>query len=450
MTQQRQLHRDWHALGASPAPQSLVMALKAGGNVESIARPNGLGHAAFAGGRVGSRSLRITHVVASVNPNMGGPATVVARLAAAQASRGHRVTIISSLPPEHQRAFQQSIAKIPGFERVQLLVSPWVKPWSRWFGLRLYPVYEMAFPFSDVVHLHGVWEPMLVFAAAAARRHGIPYIVRPCGMLEPWNLRQRGFKKRVALALTHRRMLNGAAFLQMLNQDEYRLMSPLRLNAPQLVIPNAVFLDEVDDTSGESEFQMRFGHLRDKPYILFLGRAHYKKGLDILAEAFAQIAAKHSAAQLLMVGPDGGALNDFIQRIKRHQLSDRVHTPGSLHGPVKFAAYRSAACFTLPSRQEGFSLAITEALACGTPVAISENCHFPEVGPAGAGEVTPLTVEATAAALDRILSAAPDERRRMGDAGRRLVEENFTWDKVAELTLNAYASIMPSAARAGR
>jgi glycosyltransferase involved in cell wall biosynthesis len=269
-------------------------------------------------------------------------------------------------------------------------------------------------------------------------------------MLEPWNLRQRRLKKRLALALSHRKMLNGAAFLQMLNQDEYRLMNPLRLRAPQLVIPNAVFLDEVDDPSGESEFKMRFGHLRGKPYILFLGRAHYKKGLDILAEAFASIAAKHPTAQLLVVGPDGGALDDFIQRIQHHQLTERVHVPGSLHGPVKFAAYRNAACFTLPSRQEGFSLAITEALASGTPVAISENCHFPEVGPAGAGEVTPLSVEATAAALDRILAASPEERRRMGDAGRRLVEENFTWDKVAELTLNAYASIMPSAARAGR
>ncbi|MGN6370400.1 MAG: glycosyltransferase [Phycisphaerae bacterium] len=417
--------------------------------MDTPGRPDILGPAAFGGGAA-ARRLRITHVLASINPNTGGPATVAARIAAAQAAHGHRVTIISSLPAAEQRAFRQATAKIPGFDRVQLLICPWVTALSRWFGMRLYPVYEMAFPFSDVVHLHGVWEPMLVFAAAAARRHNIPYIVRPCGMLEPWNLRQRRLKKSLALSLTHRKMLNGASFLHMLNQDEYRLISPLRLTAPQVVIPNAVFLDEVDDASGESEFQMRFGHLRDKPFILFLGRAHYKKGLDILAESFAQIAPKHPTAQLMVVGPDGGAMDDFSQRIRNHNLSERVHTPGSLHGSVKFAAYRNAACFALPSRQEGFSLAITEALASATPVVISENCHFPEVGPAGAGEVTPLTIEATAAALDRILSESPDERRRMGDAGRKLVEENFTWDKVAELTISAYASIMPSAARAAR
>ncbi|HUO10909.1 MAG TPA: glycosyltransferase [Phycisphaerae bacterium] len=416
-----------------------------------LGRTDVIAQAVFPASKGVARAIHITHVLASISPSTGGPATVTARLAAAQAARGHRVTIISSLHTSSRRDFDRSTARIPGFERVHLLLSPWITPLRRWFGMRLHPLYEMVVPFSDVMHLHGVWEPMLVFAAACARRHNIPYILRPCGMLEPWNLQQRAWKKRVALALTHRKMLNGAAFLHTLNEDEYRFTGPLRLRPPQLVIPNAVFLDEVDDDSGEEEFKVRFRHLRGKPCILFLGRAHYKKGLDLLAEAFAAIAPRHPTAQLLVVGPDGGSLGDFMHRIENHKLSDRVHTPGSLYGAVKFAAYRSATCFALPSRQEGFSLAITEALATGTPVAISENCHFPEVATAGAGKVTPLTVEATAAALDEILSASPEERQKMGDAGRQLVERNYTWDRVAELTLNAYASVMPGvASRVGR
>ena len=401
--------------------------------------------AGLSAARSAAQPLRIVHVLASINPDTGGPATVVARLAAAQAARGHRVTIISSLNPAHRQPFEESTAPISGFERVHLLLSPWTTPLRRLFGLRLHPLYEMAFPFADLVHLHGVWEPMLVLAAATARKLKIPYIVRPCGMLEPWNLQQSSWKKKTALALTHRKMLNGAAFLQTLNQDEYRLIGPLNLRPPQLIIPNAVFLNEVDDESGEAAFKKRIPFSAEKPYILFLGRAHYKKGLDILAEAFAKIAVKHPTTQLVVVGPDGGARTDFLQRIAAHKLTDRVHLPGTLYGPVKFAAYRNAACFVLPSRQEGFSLSITEALACRTPVAISENCHFPEVAQAGAGEVTPLTVDATAASLDRLLSATAQERTQMGDAGRRLIEENFTWDKVAELSLSAYASIVPGA-----
>jgi glycosyltransferase involved in cell wall biosynthesis len=397
--------------------------------------------------RTAAHPLRIIHVLASINPDTGGPATVVARLAAAQAARGHRVTIISSLNPDNRTAFEKSTARIPGFERVHLLLSPWTTPLRRLFGLRLQPLYEIAFPFADVIHLHGIWEPMLVLAASAARKFKIPYIVRPCGMLEPWNLRQSGWKKKIALTLTHRKMLNGAALLQTLNQDESRLIGPLHLRPEQLIIPNAVFLDEVDDDSGDEEFAKKLPFAADKPYILFLGRTHYKKGLDILAEAFAKIAASHATTQLLVVGPDGGARADFLQRIARHNLTDRVHLPGTLYGPVKFAAYRNAACFALPSRQEGFSLSITEALASRTPVSISENCHFPEVATAHAGEVNPLNIDATAASLDRLLSATPEEQARMGKAGRRMIEENYTWDRVAELTLNAYASIVPGVAK---
>jgi glycosyltransferase involved in cell wall biosynthesis len=90
----------------------------------------------------------------------------------------------------------------------------------------------------------------------------------------------------------------------------------------------------------------------------------------------------------------------------------------------------NCACFCLPSRQEGFSLAILEALASRVPVVISEACHFPEVGEAGAGVVTSLTAEAVAAGLERVLGA-PSAARAMGEAGRRLVEERYTWAKVA-------------------
>ncbi len=274
------------------------------GQMQMVAPPN----------NASNHARRIGHVLGSIDPDSGGPATVVCRLAAAQAALGHHVTIISNLPESARSDFALSTQNIPGFDRVRLLISPWTTPMRRWFGARLLPLYHSLFNYLDVVHIHGVWEPMLLVAASHARKINLPYIVRPCGMLDPWNLESRGWKKKLALSLSHRRMLNGAAILHMLNRDEDRLVASLRLKPRRLVIPNAVFLNEVDDTSGDKEFAALFPQLRDQPYILFLGRLHQKKGLDILIEAFGKIAERHPTLHLLIVGPDGGMRSETLKR----------------------------------------------------------------------------------------------------------------------------------------
>jgi glycosyltransferase involved in cell wall biosynthesis len=114
-----------------------------------------------------------------------------------------------------------------------------------------------------------------------------------------------------------------------------------------------------------------------------------------------------------------------------------VHIVGPLYGRDKIAALVDAACFCLPSRQEGFSLAVTEALACGVPPVISQACHFPEVAEVGAGEVVPLEAGAVAAALARVLSD-PQRHDRMAAAGRELVASRYTWSRVAAQTVEAY------------
>ncbi len=115
---------------------------------------------------------------------------------------------------------------------------------------------------------------------------------------------------------------------------------------------------------------------------------------------------------------------------------------GGLYGPAKIAALKQSACFCLPSRQEGFSVAITEALACGVPVAITDACHFPEVAEAGAGAVCSLDPMAVASALEQILED-PDRAKRMGAAGARLVRANYTWPRIALQTIAAYQSFQP-------
>lgn len=378
--------------------------------------------------------MRILHVIEDIDPAHGGPQSVVMRLAAAQAAQGAAIGIASYSPLDVVAA---ATADVPGAEDVTFVSLPPETRIGRLAasaaGAELMPPIEAA----DFLHLHGVWEPILLRSAALAHRAGVAYCISPHGMLDPWSLSQKRLKKAIALRLGFRRMLNRSGFIHTLNNDERSLIAPLGLTAVTCTIPNGISLAEVDGFASRGSFRARVPELGDAPYILFLSRLHPKKGLDILVDAFAGLRALRGDVHLVVAGPDAGAETRLRDAISSTGIGASTHITGPLYGTAKFEAMADAACFCLPSRQEGFSVAITEALACATPVVISDQCHFPEVAAVGAGHVVPLAADAVRDALNSVL-ANPDLAAEMGSNGRRLVEDHLTWDKIAQQSLRAY------------
>ena len=262
-------------------------------------------------------------------------------------------------------------------------------------------------------------------------------------MLDPWAMRQKTWKKRLALTLGYRRMLNDAAFLHFLNADERALAERLHLNSPTRVLPNGIFLEELDPLPEKGAFRAAHPELAGARLVLFLSRLHYKKGLDFLADAFAIVGREFADAHLVVAGPDDGAKASFESQIARLGIADRVHLVGPIYAAQKLAALRDCDCFCLPSRQEGFSLAVTEAMACEAPVVISTECHFPEVKEFGAGIIAELNAAAIAAAIASVLRD-PAAARQMGQNGRNLVVSRFTWPKVAKEMIDNYRQAMPA------
>lgn len=382
--------------------------------------------------------MKIVHVIGSYDPAKGGPQAVIVRLAAAQAALGHSVIIVSYSDEDVNRRAAKAAETIPHFDKVQTLLLPMPDLREMLLGSRSAKAMAQLIRAADIVHLHGVWETNLLRASMLCRRFRVPYCICCCGMLDVWSMQQRSWKKKLALALAFRRMLDGAAFIQALNRDEIELMRPLGLKPPSLIIPNGIFLNEVEgDASGANNATLE--KLPNRRFILFLSRLHYKKGLDILADAYRRIAPILPDVDLVVAGPDGGAEHDFRAQISQYGLEKRVHLVGGLYGPDKIAALKRAACFCLPSRQEGFSVAITEALACGVPVVITDACHFPEVAEAEAGVVCAVDAEAVAAGLMQILDD-PTRAVWMGEAGHKLVRDNYTWPRIAAQTIDAYQS----------
>lgn len=381
--------------------------------------------------------MKIIHVIDCIDPADGGPPGVVMRLAAAQAAMGHAVHVAGYTDAASQARIDHALRAVPGVGKVgrHLLARPVGA--ERILELAAARLLMRLVEGADAMHIHGVWEPILKRAAVIARRAGIAYCVSTHGMLDPWSLRQKRWKKKIALGLGYRRMLDEAAFIQVLNDDEAALMAPLGLRAPTRTIPNGIFLDEVEPLPAPGAFATVLPALAGRRFILFVSRLHAKKGLDYLVEAFARLARSWPEVDLVVTGPDGGAETSLRRAVAAHGLDGRVHLTGGLYGVDKMAALVDAACFCLPSRQEGFSVAIVEALACRLPVVISRHCHFPEVSAAGAGTIVDLDPAEIAEALGAVLSDR-EFAHAMGQAGRALIERRYTWPVIAETTIEAY------------
>lgn len=386
--------------------------------------------------------LRVVHAIGDLDPAGGGPPVVAACLAAAQAHLGCDVTILSYRTPEGGPRGDALMAETPHGDLVNLVSIESPGRYERLTGSGAAKAFaRLADDGVDVLHTHGMWEPMMPACCSVARKRGSAYVVTPHGMLDPYTLSVKPTKKRIALATTHKAFLRKASFVHMLNADEATLAEPVLHGAPTRVIPNGIFLEELEHRPPAGTFRSKHPELAERPYILFLSRLAHKKGLDYLADAFAQFHQRMPDVDLVVAGPDGGEQAPFEASIAKHGVGHRVHVVGPLYGADKLAALGDAAVFCLPSRQEGFSIAITEALAMGIPVVVTRACHYPEITEVGAGIETDLDAGDVADGLERVLSDR-DAASQMGQAGRALVRERFTWPSVARLTIECYKDVL--------
>jgi glycosyltransferase involved in cell wall biosynthesis len=291
---------------------------------------------------------------------------------------------------------------------------------------------------AEVVHLHGLWQIQTRRGAAAARAADVPYLVAAHGMADPWALRHKRWKKRLYLALVESRNLRQAACLHALSRPEILHFRGLAPWTPVCFVPNGVDLAPFDHLPERHVLEEEYPQLRGKFVLLFFGRAHVKKGLNLLADALGRIAPDHPEIHLLLAGNDDGAWVPFRDQMAALGLTNRMTYLGHVAGERARQVWGAADAFVLPSLSEGFSIAVLEALACRLPCLITTACHFPELAAASGGiEVRP-DVDAVSQGLRNLLERDPDERAALGHAGRRLVEQQYTWERQAERLASVY------------
>ena len=316
----------------------------------------------------------------------------------------------------------------------------------------------------ELLHLQHLWMYPSVAVHRWHRRTGRPYLVTANGMLEPWTLSRSKWIKRAAALCYENRMLRAAASLQANTEKEAADFRAYGLRNPICLIPNGVALPEL---SSNEPLRQRSGGPR---VLLFLGRLHPKKGLVNALRAWAEVMGEEArgtgreAWQFVIAGWDQGGHGDELKALCRELGLDYSDNPsgnsdsaspapvifnGPAFGKEKDALMRKAEAFILPSFSEGLPMAVLEAWAYGIPVLMTDHCNLPEGFTAGAAIRIGTEVPGIAGGLRELFQGSPGDLEAMGGAGRTLVEEQFTWPKVAAQMKEVYEWMLGGGTRPG-
>jgi len=289
----------------------------------------------------------------------------------------------------------------------------------------------------DLIHITSTFQFPSSIAGVAARRVHTPYLVSPRGSLQEWSLRQKRWKKWPYWHLTERRHLLGADALHATADLEAAAIRDCLGDRPIIVVPNGVDPIPVPDVA------------RKTRQIVFLGRLHPKKGLDILVAALSLVTRRWPDLEAIVAGPDEAnewaRVSEILDRL---QPKPRVRYVGSVFGIEKHTLLAESTVFVLPSHSENFGQAVVEALACGTPVIVSRNCPWQSVERVGAGYWIANTAEEVAGALERILGNE-QLQKSMGKAAREHAKD-FSWQAAGDAMAAYYERLLSNRGRSGR
>jgi len=404
------------------------------------------------------RPLYIVHALPFFDPatRFGGPVAQLRRVCRELAAHGHRVSVVTTdleIGPDlpRDRWIQRD-----GY-RVWYATAHRLGRWAPYYAPRIREPLDECLPDTDVLHLSLSFTHLNIVARRRAAAHGVPYVYTPRSCLDPVRLRQRRLLKVGFLALHERRIIRDAAAVHVLTDVERGQAMRQGARPDQcVVIPNGAEFDPDADFPDGNVFREHARIDPDTPLVLFMGRLHRVKGLDLLVDAFARLRADVPGAHLVIAGPDEGERPAVEARVRRLGIAAAVRFTGRLDGALRLSAFRAADVFALTSYSEGMPNAVLEACAAGTPVLISEQCNMPEVAAYAAGRVVPIGAGSAAAMAIglREMLADPVALREMGGNARRMVRERFAWPTVIgrldglyrRLTSGSVASDSPDAA----
>jgi glycosyltransferase involved in cell wall biosynthesis len=381
--------------------------------------------------------MKVLHIVGGLVPASGGPMRSVTGLCRALAQAGVD-TFLLSHSPVHDMSNPSGVHVIKGGG--VRAVDIWRTSARVFDELR-----------PDIVHLNSLWRPLSHITSSLAYQRRLPVMLSTHGNLDPWALRQKALKKKIAMWCYQQRDLRQAACFHATAEQEAVHIRKQGLTQPIHVIPNGVDLPKI--------LPERSPRQDDRKSALFLSRLHPGKGLIDLAQAWSAIRPR--GWRMRIVGPDVcGHKAEVLAEVKRRGLEQDFEFVGALDDVRKWQEFVDADLFIHPSHSENFGISIAEALAAGVPVITTKGTPWSELqgssdlpnsrtsGTSRCGWWIDIGPGPLADALLNAVSLTDEERRDMGRNGQQLVKTKYGWPMIAAQMITAYASI--AAQRSGR
>lgn len=379
--------------------------------------------------------MKVLTFITSISLKGGGPSRSVPMLAKGLAEVGVDVTLMTFRTEDmNTHALEGTNVKL--------------KVWEPGTPMKEIETFILAEGF-ELIQLQSMWAWSYHQVARLARKHGIPYIVTPRGMLEPWSLAQKKWKKKVALMVYQMKDMQRAAAIFTTAEMEAQHVRELGVRVPRSIIPNGI------ETDG---YGCRTSMEGVKRQILFLSRVHEKKGIELLIDAFARLHNDFKEWTVVIVGNgEPEYIESLKQRVKSLSLQNYIKIMPPVFGDAKTQLYQESAIFCLPSYSENFGMVIAEAMSCGVPAITTNGTPWQllngDCTTMGAslsmlgddkrtGWCIDLTVENLEKTLREAMTLDACELYEMGQKGSRMINENFNYRSVARKTKDLYKWIL--------
>jgi glycosyltransferase involved in cell wall biosynthesis len=288
-------------------------------------------------------------------------------------------------------------------------------------------------PANTIVITHGCWRYPTLWGSRL-KKIGFRWVYVPHGMLEPWSMTQKKWKKKIYFALREKPLSMEADAIRAVGSPEYSNLSSIWSKGNVQLIPNGIETEQIPvQPKNWADSAINY---------LFMARLHHKKAIIPLVEAWIKSSQRHNSnATLNIAGPDDGELVQ-LQSIITANPGINVHYLGAVYGTEKEALLRKSHVYLLPSQSEGFPTSVLEAMAYGLVTVISPGCNFPEAFAAKTTIPVNPDIESIRQALESIATAPVGELQSLSEKASVWIREKYSLEIIAEQQARLYKDLL--------